>query len=212
MFQKIRRASQKNASDQSLRAGICAGFAVWTKNEGWLFLLSIIFAHLLVFRIFPSKHVRVFRREFSFTLGLMPILGFLFYFKRYIAPQHVLESSQSFKALLGKMTDISRYFITGKAFLRQIIEPYSLVYSTPVILFGIYAIFLGLNFRQLQKRGTLLSLCSLGIMFCGYFFVFITTPQDLSWHLSTSLSRLFLQLWPNCIFIALMLIASPEER
>ena len=48
-------------------------------------------------------------------------------------------------------------------------------------------------------------------MLLGFFFVYILTPHELSWHLDTSLSRLFLQLWPSIVFVACLCLNSPQE-
>jgi hypothetical protein len=47
-------------------------------------------------------------------------------------------------------------------------------------------------------------------MLIGYFFVYVLTPLDLGYHLTTSLNRLFLQLWPSVIFLCFMIAGSPE--
>jgi len=41
----------------------------------------------------------------------------------------------------------------------------------------------------------------------GYFAVYVLTPLDLHYHLTTSLNRLFLQLWPGAIFLVFMAAA-----
>jgi hypothetical protein len=48
-------------------------------------------------------------------------------------------------------------------------------------------------------------------MVVGYFFVYIITPHDLTWHLKTSSGRLFLQLLPSATFLFFMTIANPDE-
>ena len=45
----------------------------------------------------------------------------------------------------------------------------------------------------------------------GYFFVYVMTPLDLAYHLTTSLNRLFLQLWPGVILLIFMIAGTPEE-
>jgi hypothetical protein len=39
------------------------------------------------------------------------------------------------------------------------------------------------------------------LMLAGYFAVYVITPNDLSWHLATSLDRLFVQIWPLSVFV-----------
>jgi hypothetical protein len=48
-------------------------------------------------------------------------------------------------------------------------------------------------------------------MFVAYFFAYVITPMDLTWHLGTSLGRLYVQLWPSFIFLSLAAFGSAEE-
>jgi len=45
----------------------------------------------------------------------------------------------------------------------------------------------------------------------GYFAVYLITPYDLVWHLSHSLGRLFLQVWPSALFLFFLAIKGPER-
>jgi len=45
----------------------------------------------------------------------------------------------------------------------------------------------------------------------GYFFAYVLTPLDLTWHLGTALGRLYLHLWPSLIFLLLIVLRTPEE-
>jgi hypothetical protein len=47
-------------------------------------------------------------------------------------------------------------------------------------------------------------------MLAGYFFVYVLTPLNLTYHLMTSLNRLFLQLWPGLLFLFFMAAAPPD--
>ena len=46
----------------------------------------------------------------------------------------------------------------------------------------------------------------------GYYAVYVLTPKDLVWHLDTSVTRLWLQLWPSLLFLLFFAAASPPER
>jgi hypothetical protein len=39
----------------------------------------------------------------------------------------------------------------------------------------------------------------------------VITPDDLAWHLSTALGRLYVQLWPSLVLLAFTVIRTPEE-
>jgi hypothetical protein len=192
--------------------GMSLGCAVWTKNEGMLFLFTVLLAYVLIKGGFYREESFFRKGVFPLVGGLLPFILIVVYFKIAIAPPNDLMSGQNFQQTVSKLTNFSRYTLIGKAFIRQIVEPYSLVYSTPLILFGIYGLFLGLNTKQLKKPGLITSIFIVSLMFGGYFFIYIITPHDLNWHLATSLSRLFLQLWPSSIFLAFMVIATPQER
>jgi hypothetical protein len=177
-----------------------------------LFLFTVLLTYVFIKGIFYREKKFFCKGVFQLVGGLFPFLVIVVYFKIAIAPPNDLMSGQNFQQTVSKLTNFSRYTLIGKAFIRQIVEPYSLVYSTPLILFGIYGLFLGLNTKQLKKPGLITSIFIVSLMFGGYFFIYIITPHDLNWHLATSLSRLFLQLWPSSIFLAFMVIATPQER
>jgi hypothetical protein len=176
-------------------AGISAGFSAWTKNEGLLFLISIIAAHSLV--IIRMKGWKTLSKEMvAFFIGLIPVLLIIIYLKIYIAPANDLLSAQGFTTF-SKLIDPARYFlilkeyiITGITFTR---------YGLPLL--AIYLLLLGINRKLKDNIIVKTAIITLVLMLAGYFFVYVTTPQDLSWHLKTSLNRLFLQLWPSVIFL-----------
>jgi hypothetical protein len=45
----------------------------------------------------------------------------------------------------------------------------------------------------------------------GYVSIYVITPLDLTWHLNTSLNRLYMHLWPSFIFLTLGICRSAEE-
>jgi hypothetical protein len=63
-----------------------------------------------------------------------------------------------------------------------------------------------------QDRRFLLTaaLCLCG-MAAGYFFIYVTTPQNLAWHIRTSLNRLLLHLWPSAVFVFFLIVRTAES-
>ena len=47
-------------------------------------------------------------------------------------------------------------------------------------------------------------------MLVGYFFVYMTTPIDLTFYLATSIDRLLLQLWPSALLALFLCLGDPE--
>jgi hypothetical protein len=72
--------------------GTTAGLAVWTKNEGWLVLVSVVPARASVLGRIQSW--ASWRRELpAFVAGLAPVLLVVLYFKLTLAPPNDLVSN-----------------------------------------------------------------------------------------------------------------------
>ncbi len=195
----------KNNRFYLFMAGAMAGFAAWTKNEGILFLFSVIIAYFII--AIPAKGFKGYLREASyFVMGLAPVLVIILYFKVRLAPPNDLIAGQGLQPTIERLTDFSRYITVGRAFISQLVR-----FSNGFIIVLIaYSLFLGMNFDR-NKKGIVVSSVVLCLMFLGYFFVYITTPLNLNFHLGNSLNRLFLQLWPSFIFIIFMMVSTPEK-
>jgi hypothetical protein len=50
----------------------------------------------------------------------------------------------------------------------------------------------------------------LALMLASYYLVYVTTPFDISWHVSTSIDRLLIQLWPSLVLAVFLL--SPLKK
>ena len=187
-------------------AGIMAAFATWTKNEGILFLIIVIFARFLI--LVPNNGLSSYLREIVvFLCGAAPVILLLIYFKIKFAPSNDIIAGQSFDVTLSRLFDINRYLVVGKSF---IIEFYDMLQDR-VIFIPLFIIFWGFTSNKQNRRGIQNTMYILIFMLVGYFLVYIITPQELNWHLNTSLGRLFLQLLPSAIFLFFMAIANPNE-
>ncbi len=69
--------------------------------------------------------------------------------------------------------------------------------------------------NQIQHRHrtqtALTGFVTVALLFVGYWFIYLTTPHDLLWHLHTSMRRLVLQVWPSLVFSFFMIMKTPEE-
>lgn len=186
-----------------LLAGITAGLSAWTKNEGLLFLVAIVLAQFTAAA--SSRDWRVHTRQMLFfSAGLLPVLLIILYFKLSLAPPNDLISSLGWRTTVGRILDFSRYSLITRVFLEEMVR-------FPVLLLAFYLLCLGIpSNEQRRSEGTPL-LWVLGTMLLGYFLAYVTTPQNLSWHLDTSLRRLLLQLWPSAVFTFFLFVRTPEE-
>jgi hypothetical protein len=192
-----------------LLAGLMAGFAAWTKNEGSLFVVSIVAARFAV--TVPSKGWRTCLREmFYFSIGLVPILLIVIYFKLRLSPPNELVASQGIQATVQKILEPARYLQILKALVNQF-TGFRKWYFHPGYLLLVYPFFVGIRTRIRDGAGLVTSAVVLGLISIGYLFVYVTTPYDLQWHLTFSLGRLLIQLWPGFVFLYFLSVRTPEE-
>lgn len=184
-------------------AGITAGFAVWTKNEGLLLLLAIIGA-LLLSDARSMRPIKLIRKPLLVLAGALPILLVAMSLKLISNSKNDLVDGQGI-VTIRRLFEISRYWETISSFFIQSLR----VDSIPIAVLPVYAVLLKIERVQLKNSGFVVSVIALFTMVIGYFFVYITTPHDLGWHLKTSLDRLMLQLWPSAIFLFLLVVSRP---
>jgi hypothetical protein len=186
-------------------AGMMAGFAAWTKNEGLLFL-----ACLLPVRLALRGRARGWkgaaREALPLLLGLLPVMALVVAYKLTVAPPNDLVSGQGSQTTLGRLTDPTRYRMIADAFVWVFfsIGPWAFV---PL---GLAFALLGPAPRPARALARL-PLLVVVLMLLGFFGVYVLTPRDLHWQLETSLYRLYMQLWPSALLGYFLAVATPEE-
>jgi len=143
-----------------------------------------------------------------FTIGVFPILAVLILFKLKIPSTNELYTGQSIDTVLARLTDFSRYLIIGKSF---IVFFYDKLAKEWLIILPIYFFLLGKTKQNANEESIKTSFLIVLFMLSGCFFIYLITPLNLSWHLRTSIWRLFLQLWPTIIFSFFLVVSTPEE-
>ena len=119
-------------------------------------------------------------------------------FKHFIAPSGDLFSGP--ETMLHKILAPGRYWAIlrwyGKDFLRfgNWVVPTTILF----VALGFLSPSSGIRRENTAFRSSVLALA---LTLCGYFAVYVITPNDLYWHLRFSLNRLFLQVWPATIFL-----------
>lgn len=186
-------------------AGTMAGLAVWTKNEGALFLLCLLVSHFAL--TVYTRGWKIYLRELlPLAAGLLPALGVVAFFKLHFAWHTEFVGAPG---LFHRLHDFPRYTLVlgavSKGFLHFGAWPLSIL---PFLI--AYVLLLGLQ----NKEGRLaanIGLATVALTGLGYFFVYVTTQMPLRWLLLTSLSRLCIQLYPSALFLIFLLTRTPEE-
>jgi hypothetical protein len=192
-------------------AGLTTGLACWSKNEGLLFLFSIVSARLLSCIICKQWKQWISQMAF-FGLGLFPILMLLIYFKLQVPSNDLIYPLyHKLLTVAGQILNGSRYLYIIRNFIEQGLTFHQFI-ITPIPVLVIYLLCMGVSIRQQDKPFLFTAALCLGIMLTGYFFIYVITPKNLDWHIRTSLNRLLLHLWPASIFIFFLMIKSPEKH
>jgi 4-amino-4-deoxy-L-arabinose transferase-like glycosyltransferase len=190
-------------------AGLAAGMAAWTKNEGILFLVSFVGGRLLM--TVRAQGLAGLRDEIVYlTLGIGPMLAALLYFKLQVTPQNDLVGGQG-STTFDRLVDLDRYVTIAGFYATQMAW---------FVLFGFpfFLRYLLKNTRQRRNEDAQFEVTTgaviLALQFLGYLAIYIITPRDLYWQLGSSLPRLLLHLWPAFLLTSSLLIypvAKPAE-
>ena len=179
-----------------IAAGVTAGLSAWSKNEGLLFIVCLFTSQLAL--LFFKNYRELFVELKYLFLGLLPILLLIAYYKIMIAPPNDIMDAQGAHTFV-KLTDYSRYAIVGKWCYDQF-TAFGKWALNPWWLFLVGILFNGMNLK-VNRNSLVSNFILLLLMITGFFFIFIISHLDLVYYLSTSLHRLFFQLFPSFIFI-----------
>jgi hypothetical protein len=181
-------------------AGLSAGLAAWTKNEGLVFVLVVVV--VIAFRTWrtAARGAR-WRWLAAFAVGAAPALSALAFFKLAFAPPNDILSAQSGGHVLA-MLNGPRLQMIARAIGRELWYGGAVTVGVLPVLAG-YVVAVGIAWRGATVAGT--TFLALGMMLAAYAAAYVITPHDLSWHLGTSLERLIVQLTPSLVWGAMLL-------
>ena len=184
-------------------AGFFLGCAAWTKNEGIQFaalgfMVSALF--LLV-----SKGLQGTRNIGWMLAGFAPFGLLLIHQKIAHACPNDLIDAMTFSRIIDQVSSLERWQMIAEYFWSIL----PVIVTLPILCFIPAGILLKGGWRPGIPEALLMVL--LGLQTLGYLFFYLTTPHDLSWHLSTSLDRIVAQIMPLGVFAAFMLIGSPSR-
>jgi hypothetical protein len=174
-------------------AGATSAMAAWTKNEG------IVFALLM---LIVSIAVAIRRREARQLLwglaGGAPIVIALVWFKLALAPPLGLTEGLSMDVFVIRLLDLDRH-VTVAALMTQHAARWSAPFAVAVFpLMLVAAIWMAARSGPAVRVMAAVS----SLMLASYYLVYVTTPFDIAWHVSTSIDRLLVQLWPALVLTA----------
>jgi hypothetical protein len=182
--------------DRPALAGVFAGFAAWTKDEGLLFLLLFLVA------------TAVFKRRAALAAlaGALPIAAIAIFFKTVLSRGNASLLSASLPGAVHRIAIAGRYVKIIAAFGHEALAMAPGWYHPILPLIALAAV---LRFDRERRRDAVFCGVILGALLLGYFGIFILTANDLDWQLQTSLSRLLVQVWPALVLTAFIALRAP---
>jgi hypothetical protein len=187
---------------------VAGGLAAWTKNEGVLFLLALVVAHIAV--VGSTLGWRSYARQaLALATGLAPLAAVILYFKTQLAPPNVWIAGMSTPVVAAQATDAGRYVAIAKTFAERLI-----LYSGPGINVGYLLILLLVCFGISRRHvpSVVQAALTLAIMLAGFVGVYLLTVPNVTGFMSGSIDRLLLQLWPVFVFAFFLLVAPVDLR
>jgi hypothetical protein len=193
----------------SVLAGLSAGMAAWTKNEGLLLVAVVVAVHLIV--VARSSGVRQLLRQAGwFAAGLAPVMAIVLYCRHTLATPNTNLSGHGQQSLTALATDPDRWGTMIKA-LFEYTATFGGLYVSVCVVLGIYLLCVGLDYSQ-DRAGVQRTAGTLFLMIAGYCSVCVITPVNITWEISTALNRLILQLWPATLFLAFLAAPIPDAQ
>jgi hypothetical protein len=191
-------------------AGVAAGLAMWTKNEGLLFTPALV-AGLVIAGLGGSGRAISRRRLLAFGVGLGPMLLLAAGFKMGLAPPNDLLSTLDLERTFTRLTDPHRYYLVLRAYGGNLAWFGNNGLGSATTVLTAYVLGLGINRAELGRSWVRAVSIALVLLLAGHFMVFISMADELSRLLKSSLDRLLLQIWPSAIFLYFMVVRAQEE-
>jgi hypothetical protein len=188
-------------------AGLCAGGAAWTKDEGLavcLFLTLLCAAY--AWRRRGPRAALI--ESGAFVVAALPFAATTLYLKFGLAPLGRLFLGQTPATVAGALIQPARYLQVIRAFFNGAWNFGDWFIPVGAILVG-YLVLMGASPREGKRAAFTLAILLVGLMLAGYFFIYLVTPADLIWQLATSLDRLLLQLWPSLLLAYFLVVRQP---
>lgn len=199
----------------SALAGLMAGFAAWTRNEGAYFLIAVIVAR--VFALFRFRQqASIVPQLLRMLAGLAVPLAVVIVFRLRVAgPSDVFSAPVS--AVLNHIADPGRWIMTAEGF---VIVLFTLGrFLIPIVLaLALYWYLVRFQVDARDRAGLATAGIALALTFAAQLLVDILYVNNLPVEIGTSFERILLQLWPAGLlmfFLAsgpLQLIATKTQK
>jgi hypothetical protein len=191
----------------TILAGLTAGFAAWTKNEGLQFLIALVLARVVAIMRYGNR-ASMIPGLLRLAAGLLPPLAVVAFFKLRLAPPNDLIATGASK--IGEHAiDLGRWMTVIQGFVISLFRVGSFLIPVVLVL-GLYWYLLRFKVDDGERTSLATVVLATGLMLAGDFAIYVLFPLDVAWQVNSSVERLVLQLWPAAL-LAFFLAASPLQ-
>lgn len=181
-------------------AGLSTGLAAWTKNEGDVFVITILAGLFVAF----LRH-DVWRRLGYFLAGLAVPLAIVLYFKVFLAPANDILGT-GMAGLIQRAFEWSRHLAILRSFRGQILIIGGPTVSV-ILLLAIYALIFGVSPQRSHLPAYVAIAITATIQAAGYYVIYLVTPHPIQWQLDFSLWRVLFHIYLPLLFVFFVLVA-----
>ena len=180
-------------------AGTLAGLAAWTKNEGLLVVVAV--AALVAWLALRQRRPRM---AAWWVVGAVPAVVTLAWFKLVVAPvaPGYLPEAPTLALVLERLLGPERHAVVD-----PLLWQYARAWGGPlaggVVPLGLAAAALVAVMRIGGSTRVVLGV--IGIMFVGYYGIYLLTSMDIEWLVMTTFDRLLVQIWPTLVLAAFLI-------
>lgn len=182
-----------------LLGGVFLGLLAWTKDEGALIALLLLGLYALWTLLFVPGGRERWRPLASFALGSLPGLAAFFLFKGFWAPRSAAALWLQ-GGLLERALTPERWWLPVKSILLRLVpirDGFDWGPVWPALVLGIL-LACWIHWRARRPWASFWGATLLGSVL-SWLPVYVLTPYDQEWHISGSLDRLLLQLFPALV-------------
>jgi hypothetical protein len=139
--------------------------------------------------------------------GASPVVIALAWFKLALAPSSALLAGLSPDLVVTRLFDLHRH-----ATVAVLMAQHAVDWSAPLAAAVLPLVVLAAAWMAVRRGGAVRVMAVvLALMLASYYLVYVTTPFDMAWHISSSVDRLLVQLWPSLVLTAFWTGGSTQQ-
>ena len=180
-----------------LVAGATTALAAWTKNEGLVFavVMLLVASAVALRRLSAGRLRRSERAQLLWVIaGSAPVVIAIVWFKLLLAPPSELAEGLRSAIFTTRLLDVDRHMTVATLMGQHMLRWSTRLSVTVLPLVGLAALW-----TSGRSESARVMVAVLGLMLLSFYVVYVLTPYEIVWHITTSFDRLLVQLWPALV-------------